>query len=656
MSRRKREEKKTAVLQNLEPEDRWDKGLGWGAVFLVFFLALLLSIRKVSEMDLGFHMRAGKWILEHRSWPRTDPFTYTVTYHPYIEIHWLYQLILVGLYHVGGSAGLVFSHAGFILAAFLIVTFAARCHLRSPLSLAPILLIGVLSSEIRFMLRPETVSWILLAATYYLLERRIRGQSSPLWILPIIHLLWVNMQGLFILGWILAACFFAGGFVETGKIDRSLAIWSIASVIVCFINPYFHRGVFFPLTLLTRLSGENPFGQNISEFTSPWRLKLTFALPFYPRASLWSYYIFSVFSTGALIFTMRRYRIREFLIFASFFVLSIQAIRNIPLFILVAIPVTAHSLAEIARGFYGKEKKEGRKSQPSNILLFFMKKKTRRIFAGFLIILTFGACVRVITNRHYICDRREDRFGWSLSNTILPVGAADFLIEKKITGPIFNHLNFGGYLMWKLGQPVLIDGRLEVMGEKFYKEYLTAERDITGLLKKYPSDVVVFPFLVQRSWLQQLRRMAEWRLVYFDHTSAVFFRQGALTHMRKIEFPDKTPGGIEIPVSREARAEILHIPRRIAWAQGWEGFIQKQEFPTIPMQTGIFYYYIDDLDRAEAFLLEALEQSQGRYYEVYNNLGAVYNKKKMMPESSLCYRIVLKHDPNNKFARERISE
>jgi tetratricopeptide (TPR) repeat protein len=90
------------------------------------------------------------------------------------------------------------------------------------------------------------------------------------------------------------------------------------------------------------------------------------------------------------------------------------------------------------------------------------------------------------------------------------------------------------------------------------------------------------------------------------------------------------------------------------WEQGLEGFFQKQGFPTIPMQTGIFYYYIDDLDRAEAFLLEALKQSEGRYFEVYNNLGAVYYKKKMMPEASLCYRIVLEENPENEIARRRV--
>ena len=650
MSRRKREERKNAVLQNDAPESRWDKALGWIAVASVFILACLLSIRKVSEMDLGFHLRAGEWILEHRTWPRTDPFTYTVSDHPYIDIHWLYQLMLVGLYHLGGFPALVLSHTAFILAAFFIMMAAARSHLRSPLALAPLLLIGVLASELRFMLRPETVSWIFLGLTFYLLERRSRGQPSPLWVLPFIHLLWVNMQGLFILGWIILFSYLLGDLLEKKHLDRKLALWSLASVLICLANPYLHQGVLFPLTLLTRLSGENPFGQNISEFTSPWRLKLTFSLPFYPRASLWSYYIFSVFSIGVLILTLRRSRIRELLIFIIFFIFSVQAIRNIPLFILVAIPVTGHSLAELAAGLFKKGKNPGRK----NFLLFFMKTRTRRILAASAIVLPLALSLRVITNRHYIVDRREERLGTTLSNTILPIGAADFLLEKNIAGPVFNHLNYGGYLMWKLGQPVLIDGRLEVMGEKFYKEYLTAERDITGLLKKYPSDVVIFPFLVQRSWLQQLHRMSGWRLVYSDHASAVFFRQGVLTHVRKIEFPDKTPGGIEIPVLGETRADLLHIPRRIAWAQGLKGFFQKQEFPAIPMQTGIFYYYIDDLDRAEAFLLEALRQSEGRYFEVYNNLGAVYYKKKMMPEASLCYRIVLEENPENEIARRRV--
>jgi len=656
MSRKKRIETKIPSIRERVQEQRWDKNLVWPAAALVFILAFGLSLRKINEMDLGFHIRAGQWILEHRSWPRTDPFTYTVSDHPYIDLHWLYQLMLGGFYRLGGCPALVLSNAIFILAAFFIVMAAAYSHLRSALALAPLLLIGVLASEIRFMLRPETMSWIFIALILYLLERYCRGQSSPLWILPLIHLLWVNMQGLFILGWVILGCFIVGGILQTGRLDRRLLFWSLASVLVCFANPYFHQGVLFPLSLLTRLSGENPFGRNISELTSPWRLNLRLSLPYYPRVSLWAYYGFSVFSIGALVFTLRRYRIREFLIFASFFILSVQAIRNIPFFILVAIPVTARSMAEFTAMFSSSVKNRKQNSLFPAVLSFFRKTRTRRVISVVVILFSLGMSLCVITSRYYIIDRRAVRFGWSLSNAVLPVGAADFLIEKKITGPIFNHLNYGGYLMWKIGQPVLIDGRLEVMGEKFYKEYLTGERDLAGLLKKYPSDVVIFPFLVQRSWLQQLRRMPGWRLVYFDHTSAVFLRQGAFSHVEKKEFPDKTPGCIAIPVSPETRAALLQIPRRMAWEQGLEGFFKKQEFPTIPLQTGIFYYYLDDLDRAEAFLLEAVQQSGGRYHEVYNNLYAVYYKKKMMSEASLCYWIVHKEDPGNKFARDHISD
>jgi hypothetical protein len=46
-----------------------------------------------------------------------------------------------------------------------------------------------------------------------------------------------------------------------------------------------------------------------------------------------------------------------------------------------------------------------------------------------------------------------------------PVAAARFVEEHKLSGPLYNHFNWGGYLIWRLPQlPVSMDGRTNLYG------------------------------------------------------------------------------------------------------------------------------------------------------------------------------------------------
>ncbi len=38
---------------------------------------------------MGFHLRAGQWILQNHAFPDKDLFTYTVNQNDYVDLHWL---------------------------------------------------------------------------------------------------------------------------------------------------------------------------------------------------------------------------------------------------------------------------------------------------------------------------------------------------------------------------------------------------------------------------------------------------------------------------------------------------------------------------------------------------------------------------------------
>ena len=69
---------------------------------MVLLLALTVSVRLLSDPDLGTHLNGGRWIAEHHAAPQKDFSTYTVRGNDYTDIYWSFQLLLYGLYSIGG--------------------------------------------------------------------------------------------------------------------------------------------------------------------------------------------------------------------------------------------------------------------------------------------------------------------------------------------------------------------------------------------------------------------------------------------------------------------------------------------------------------------------------------------------------------------------
>ena len=77
----------------------------WPLLFVSAFI-FTLSLRQLSDPDLGFHLKYGKWIVANEKVPVTDMSTYTVPTHPYIDLHWLFQVMLYGVFRLTGYPGI----------------------------------------------------------------------------------------------------------------------------------------------------------------------------------------------------------------------------------------------------------------------------------------------------------------------------------------------------------------------------------------------------------------------------------------------------------------------------------------------------------------------------------------------------------------------
>ncbi len=103
--------------------------------------------------------------------------------------------------------------------------------------------------------------------TLYVLHKyAIKKGKSSLWLLPVISIVWVNSHALFVTGWAAMFLVFCGMWIRDRKPDFRLAGYGVLSFAVGFINPYFIRGVLFPLELLTRFDSGNIFSKAVPEF------------------------------------------------------------------------------------------------------------------------------------------------------------------------------------------------------------------------------------------------------------------------------------------------------------------------------------------------------------------------------------------------------
>jgi len=620
------------------------------AIALVIVVLALFALRQAASPDLGFHLEAGNHVLSGQGWPRTDPFTYTVTDRPYIDTSWGYQVGLALIERAAGAPGLILLHVGLVAAIFWMVALSARQAPGEVRVLLALLLIGGVAAEPRFEVRPELLSYALLALVLHLLHRHAEGLGSRLWLLPPIFLVWTNAHSLFVLGWAAMGCFVAGLWMKHRRLDRPLLGWAAASVVIGLVNPYGWKALAFPFTLSTRLLEGNVFARSIGEFSSPLAYLGSDQLMFYlaPTLCLFAFALLVVLSLRSL---WRQKRFWCVLLCVAFLPLALTMVRNVPPFVVACLPgavwgLSLDRLLDVAS-------LRGR-----------LRRGLRHAFLGLLLLTVTGLGMRVCTDAYYVSSRRLERFGLSWNRMALPLDAAAYAKEARLPGRVLNHLNFGATLMWVLPDPVFIDGRLEVMGEYFFENYRRALESPAGLedaVRRYGVGWVIFPYRLRPDLLAGLSRHPGWRLVYVDHLAAIYVRRSAATDDLLHESARDAAGPAPPPVDASTVPGLGGSGPPGPMAHWLSGFVRRQSYPTEAFNRGTFHYLRGAPDRAAAGFADAVRQSGGAYYEIYNNLGAALLASRRPAEARDCFRLYLhglpfyRRQPRLR-ARERLEE
>jgi tetratricopeptide (TPR) repeat protein len=249
---------------------------GTALVLLTIAAAFLLGCQELFDSDVWWHVRAGQWIWEHRRVPALDPFTFASADRTWVDLHWLFQLMLAGAHRLGGVPGMIIV-ASAACAGVVLLGLTSRNRDWPMVVVAGCWLPAVAAMSARFDPRPEVLSLLGIAAFLALLFRSER-RPALLWILPLIQVIWVNAHALFVLGPIILGAYWAeraSRALLPARPDLQLGrrSWlhlggaTFATLAACLVNPYGLRGALFPLELFPKIaSRQGPYKSYVGEF------------------------------------------------------------------------------------------------------------------------------------------------------------------------------------------------------------------------------------------------------------------------------------------------------------------------------------------------------------------------------------------------------
>ena len=521
-----------------------------GDAIFIGLLAVLtctsLSMRLLGDAGIGWHIRTGQQILASYAVPRVDSFSSTMGGKPWFAWEWLYDVIVGELERWAGLNGVVWFTA-VVIAGVFASTFRLLLRRGTNVFVALVLLLLAASaSMIHFLARPHVLSWLLTLAWFWILDSsetdcmqtdpagpsatRSTATGRRLWLLPLLMLVWVNVHGGFLIGFVLLAIYWLSAiwyavWLKENKCPeflaklrcraqaRSLAAVGLAAGVASLVNPYgwkLHAHIYGYLS--------NRFlMEHIDEFQSP---------NFHGVAQR-CFALLMLATMVAVASQARAVRVSEGLVILFALYSGLYASRNIPvsslLLALVIGPLLSGAIKNLGGDLIRFRRLGDREAAFTERMVTVESSLQGHLWAiaaaAFLIVIAaYGG--RLGANQLMDAHFDPKRF---------PASAVDFLDRKTagerdaVTVPDY----WGGYLIYRLYPRTLValDDRHDLYGEEFFKSYLKmvrVEPGWDGLLDKYQARCVLVP---KGSALANiLEQRPPWKRVYTDDVGVVFER------------------------------------------------------------------------------------------------------------------------------------
>ncbi len=475
-------------------------------IFIVIFVgALLIGHRMMNtDSDLGRDLALGNFILDSHQVPTMNLLSFTKPGQSRPPYEWLAEVLFSLSYRLLNFDGVVLLTALVISAAFSIAYLDSVHRSNMPIIAAFLTLWAAAASSLDWLTRPHIFSFLLIAIWVSWLEKIRSREKINLWLFPVLMLVWANTHGGFIFGFLAWIAYLVGWLWEywrkSANLDpgRELMIIGGSSLISSILTPDLWRnwqGVF---------GNNSVFILSHTTETMPPNLTTIETLPFTILLAL---------AFILLLLGWKRIPTSQLFLLIGFAIISLFMARNIPFFAIAAAPI----LAGYMRQPFGKMslwlKGEERITMIDEILSGY----TWPILISLLAIGSFS----------FYQTRTQTSFNQFDPGTF-PVQAADWIESHPLKGNMFNDLNWGGYILYRLwpGKQVFIDSQSDFYGEALIRQYagiFIADTNWDVELRQYNINwILVSP---QTNLAKAASSAPDWQLAYEDSVAVIYVRK-----------------------------------------------------------------------------------------------------------------------------------
>ena len=485
---------------------------GWGLPMTAGLAVLALAgLHRLDVATFFERLAAGRAVLQ-QGLAGTDPLTLVGAGQSWRDVYWLYDLLALGAWSVGGAALVTLIHVALVVGAFAVLAPLLRRH-ASPLATGFSLLLATAVLLPVFDPGPWTAALLPAALLLRVLDRPAWTRTT--WILAIlIQVVWINLAPS---GW-MGPLFALGGAAarrfepSPGQANRpSARHWILPAVLLaaCLLTP------FGPLAVRDSFA-----------------TLITTGLPFWisPLAPLFvglssRYLITAVLGLLALGLIAQKKRLPilptgAVIVGVGLVLISPAHLPELALYSFVFLAMTLEAIAQDTTAFLRKSLRYARPFHPW-------------LGRGVLLAACLAVAAFIARDVPWRRSGRTAGVGVGQADLAFPTGAAEALQGAHAPVRIVHSPVQGGFLAWtRPGVPAFADLRHGLEADDFTRlvdRFFAGESDTAAaLLDRWQADAVLFDCAAPGAAMSARNLLAQpqqWALAYFDGLSALVVRR-----------------------------------------------------------------------------------------------------------------------------------
>lgn len=494
------------------------------------------SIDMIEPFDFWWNVKSGQIMMQTGKFLGTDVLVWSPVREPYSNPQWGSQLLFYWFYAI--SPYLMLTMRVLIITATVgLLVWLCTWRSKSLRIGALAALIAYFAAWTNYGMRPQLFAFLPFVGFLFLLERK---DEHPKW-LPLlvpIMLFWVNVHGSFFLGVALLGIYGLGTILEKVRSEEGRkwllsraagwqALWFVLAALASLANPY-TIGIYNYFFVATN----DPIARALNAEWQPPTIDNGTGQLFMMQVA-----IFLV----SMYISKRRLRITEILIVLAFGYLALTSLRNVMWWGWVTAPIMAANFAYWSAnrkaGTAAPEEtpeaesgatEAGQEPSTASEQAVTSNKGTQELYglnfilAAILIVGAFVFTPLWRSSNPLVPDASKTALGDST-----PIKLADFLKTEHVPAPIFNYMEWGGYLEWELypQYQLFIDGRFEARQVQVWEDYLSISRgraDWQKTLDSYNVRTLVLNKEFHDGLIPFVKESPEWKQVYEDKQGLVF--------------------------------------------------------------------------------------------------------------------------------------